>query len=149
MAKRSLRPGDIVRIALGDNAENGVLLGAVPNVPRGQQIVRLADKCQSLTDPSQFDELTEAATSVAKLFIVGWENVVDPFSQPDANGKKTPLPFTPENIAIPLNLSDLMEIVQVAVETFTTTADDKKKSESPLSSDAANSANPASADAAK
>jgi hypothetical protein len=144
MAKRSLRPGDIVRIGLGEESANGVLLGAVPNVPRGQQIIRLANHCQELSGPKSFDALVTSLTELAKLFIVGWENVVDPFSLSDANGDRQPLAFSLDEIATPLAFEDLMEIMNIAVSTFIASADDKKKSESPHSSDAANSASPAS-----
>ena len=123
MAKRSLRPGDIVRVGLGDEAlgdKRPVLICRVPNIPQSKQIVA----CANVKDKT-FEEQIDSLVELAGVFVTGWENIPDP--NPENQGAM--LPFSIENIPLALGFSELIELSGVAVETFIPSADDKKKSE--------------------
>jgi hypothetical protein len=136
MAKRSLRPGDIIRVALGDEElgdKRPVLLCKVPNVQQARTIIALADR-----KSKSFDEQIDSLIQLAAAFVSDWENM------PDPNNDGKLLDFATDQITTALGFSELAELAEVAVETFIPSSADKKKSELPHSSDAANSANPAS-----
>jgi hypothetical protein len=121
MAKRSLRPGDIVRVGLGDEAlgdKRPVLICRVPNIPQSKQIVA----CANVKDKT-FEEQIDSLVELAGVFVTGWENIPDP----ESDGAM--LPFSIANIPLALGFGELIELSGIAVETFVPSADDKKKSE--------------------
>jgi len=135
MAKRSLRPGDIVRVALGEESlgdKRPVLICRVPNIPQSKQIV----SCANVKDKS-FDEQIDSLVELAGVFVTGWENI------PDPNTEGAMLRFSIENIPLGIGFGELIELSGIAVETFLPSTDDKKKSESQPSCDAVNSVSPA------
>jgi hypothetical protein len=135
MSKRSLRPGDIVRVGLGEESlgdNRPVLICRVPNIPQSKKIVA----CANVKDKS-FDEQIDSLVELASLFVAGWENI------PDAENEGRMLPFSIANIPLALGFGELIELSGVAVETFIPSPDDKKKSESQPSSDAVSFASPA------
>ncbi len=84
---------------------------------------------------SPVEQLDGLLTTVMQL-VTGWENMTDP-----ETGES--IPFSRETLAKYYAPDELAEVVAAAFPSV----DDKKKSESPRSSDAANSASPAAIDA--
>jgi hypothetical protein len=86
------------------------------------------------------EDKIEGALNAAEVCLTGWENMIDP-----QTGNS--IPFTRENIGDVLSLDELIEVFGAVTAMATPSADDKKKSESPLSSGAENSVNHASGNA--
>jgi hypothetical protein len=114
-----------------DKTPQPKIFAKAPNLNQQRKLVGLISCLQSASLNDQFDAIVDAAA----MMLTGWENI--------------PLEFSRENIGEVLSLEELMEVFGFLVSSATATADDKKKSESQPSSDAGNSANPASDDAAK
>lgn len=91
-----------------------------------RKLVALVDVLQR---GENVNEQFDAATDAAMMCLTGWENI--------------PLPFNRENVGEVLCLEELMEVFSFLLGATKAEPSDKKKSESPPSSDAANSASPA------
>lgn len=76
----------------------------------------------------------DAALDAAEVCLSGWENMTDP-----ATGQA--IPFNRESIGDVLSIDELAEVFSAVLSAGGTSASDKKKSESPPSSGAVNSAN--------
>lgn len=86
-----------------------------------RQLLTTVEAMQAATSPTA---KMDAALDAAALCIVGWENMTDP-----ATGQ--PLTFSREAIGDVLSMQELAEVFDAVTTASTTTADDKKKSESP------------------
>jgi len=98
--------------------------------PTLNQQRKLIGVLSSLNSGGELAEKFDAILDAAALLITGWENI--------------PLPFNKENLGDVLSLEEIIEVLNYLVSQSQPTEDDRKKSELPLLSDAANSANPAS-----
>jgi hypothetical protein len=96
--------------------------------PTLNQQRKLIGVLSSLNSGGELAEKFDAILDAAALLITGWENI--------------PLPFTRENLGDVLSLEEIIEVLNYLVLQSQPTEDDRKKLESPLLSDAANSANP-------
>jgi len=125
---RLLRPQDRIVFTFPDDvdlplSQRPKLIGKALSVAGARQMAAMKDD----TGGNKIDQIIDAAM----LGLSGWENVNHP-----TTGE--PIPFSAEAIAEWLTIEELLEVI-----TFLTgrlTADERKKSELPHSSDAANCA---------
>jgi hypothetical protein len=123
---RLLRPKDRIVFTFPDDADLPVserpkLIGKVLSVADARQMASMKDA----TGGSSIDRIIEAAM----VGLSGWENVNHP-----TTGE--PIPFSSEALATWLTIDELLEVI--AFLTGRLTVDERKKSESPQSSDVAN-----------
>jgi hypothetical protein len=123
---RLLRPKDRIVFTFPDDADLPVserpkLIGKVLSVADARQMASMKDA----TGGSSIDRIIEAAM----VGLSGWENVNHPVTG-------EPIPFSSEALATWLTIDELLEVI--AFLTGRLTVDERKKSESPQSSDVAN-----------
>jgi len=97
--------------------------------PTLNQQRKLIGVMTSLEKSGDILEKFDAMLDMAALLISGWENI--------------DLPYSRETLGDVLTADELVEVLTFLMSHSQATPDDKKKSESPPLSDAANSANPA------
>lgn len=94
-----------------------------PTLNQQRKLISVISDLQKNSIGEQLDAILDAAS----MMLTGWENI--------------PLEFTRENIGEVLNLEELVEVLSFLVSASATTPADKKKSESPPSSELGSSAN--------
>jgi hypothetical protein len=131
---RSLDPSAKLTMVLAcdvDKTPQPKIFAKVPTLNQQRKLVGVISSLDKGSLIEQFDAITDAAA----MMLTGWENI--------------PVEFSRDNIGEVLDLGEIVEVLEFLVSSSTATADDKKKSELPPLSDAANCANPALVDAAK
>jgi hypothetical protein len=102
-----------------------------PNLNQQRKLIGVLASLKNGNLDEQFDAIIDAAA----MMLTGWEHI--------------PVEFNRDNIGEVLNFEELVEVLTFLASASVPTADDKKKSELPPLSDAANCASPALGDAAK
>jgi hypothetical protein len=131
---RSLDPSAKLTMVLAcdvDKTPQPKIFAKVPTLNQQRKLVGVISSLDKGSLIEQFDAITDAAA----MMLTGWENI--------------PVEFSRDNIGEVLDLGEIVEVLEFLVSSSTATADDKKKSELPPLSDAANCASPALGDAAK
>lgn len=124
---RSLDPNSRLTIVLACDVDKDPQPRIFATAPTLNQQRKLIGLLSSIGDGSPIQRM-DAILDAAAMCLKGWENI--------------PLEFSREAIGDVLNLEEITEVLAFLVSATVPTVDDKKKSESPLLSDAANSANP-------
>jgi hypothetical protein len=126
---RSLDPSAKLTMVLAcdvDKTPQPKMFAKSPTLNQQRKLIGVLTSLDKGSLAEQFDAILDAAA----MMLTGWENI--------------PVEFSRENIGEVLNLEELVEVLGFLVASTGATADDKKKSESPHSSDAANFVSPAS-----
>ena len=125
---RSLDPNARLTMVLAcdlDKDPQPRIFAKQPTLNQQKKLIRVLSSLEKENMLDGFDAIHDAAADL----IQGWENI--------------PIPFSRDAIGDVLTMEEVVEILGFLVSTSEATADDKKKSESPRSSDAANSVSPA------
>jgi hypothetical protein len=129
---RSLDPNSRLTMVLAcdvDKTPQPKIFAKSPTLNQQRKLISVIASLEKGSLVEQFDAIIDAAT----MMLTGWENI--------------PLEFTRENIGEVLNLEEIVEVLTFLVSASTAAPEDKKKSESPHSSDAENSVSPVSENA--
>jgi hypothetical protein len=125
---RSLDPSSRLTMVLAcdlDKDPQPRIFAKQPTLNQQKKLIRVLSSLEKSNMLEGFDAIQDAASEL----IQGWENI--------------PIPFSREAIGDVLTMEEVVEVLGFLVSTSEATTDDKKKSESPLLSDAVSCASPA------
>ena len=113
---RSLDPNAKLTMVLAcdvDKTPQPKIFAKSPTLNQQRKLISVLSSLDKGSLAEQFDAIID----VAAMMLTGWENI--------------PLEFSRDNIGEVLNLEEIVEVLGFLVASTGTTADDKKKSESP------------------
>ena len=125
---RSFDPNAVLKMVLAcdvDKTPQPRIFAKHPTLNQQRKLIQLL----SNIDQSNMLEALDGIVDATVMLITGWENISVEFSR--------------ETIGDVLSLDEMVEVLNFLVSSTRATPEDKKKSESPPSSDAENSASPA------